>query len=46
MERRKNMDARDVALYGLLIALAFVLSYEMCIRDSRTAACTGIDEQR
>ena len=27
MERRKNMDARDVALYGLLIALAFVLSY-------------------
>ena len=27
MERRKNMAARDVALYGLLIALAFVLSY-------------------
>ena len=27
MERRKNMAARDVALYGLLIALAVVLSY-------------------
>lgn len=27
MARRKNMDAREVALYGLLIALAFVLSY-------------------
>ena len=27
MMRRKNMAAGDVALYGLLIALAFVLSY-------------------
>ena len=29
MERRKNMDARDVALYGLLIALAsYVLHHQ------------------
>ena len=27
MARRKNLSAKEVALYGLLIALAFVLSY-------------------
>ncbi len=27
MARRKNLSAREIALYGLLIALAFVLSY-------------------